>query len=185
MANSIYIAVSLDGFIARPDGGVDWLPVPDGAEDGDFGFSEFMSRIDAVVMGRRTLETVLGFNLPVWPYEKPVFVLSTSRRSVPEYLNGKAEIIGGGNVRETLARLNARGFRDLYIDGGKTIQGFLAEDLIDEMIITTIPVILGGGISLFGAAGKELGFAVEKIEGFGSRMVKIFYRRLREPARTP
>ena len=157
MPNYVYIATSLDGFIAERDGGLEWLTGLPDPEGGDFGFAEFMAGVDAVVMGRATFEAVLGFG--VWPYDKPVFVLSTTLDGVPTELAGKAEILRG-DPRSIVAALRERGFANLYVDGGRTVQGFLAADLIDELIITTASILLGDGVPLFGRIGRTLAFRV-------------------------
>lgn len=139
MTNYVYIATSLDGFIATPDGGLDWLfdiPNPD---QSDYGYSEFMGGIDAIVMGRNTFEKVLTFS--DWPYNKPVFVLSNSLTAVPEPIVAQAEIVKG-DIKSLVNQLHQRGYQNLYVDGGKTIQSFLKADLIDEMIITRVPILL-------------------------------------------
>jgi dihydrofolate reductase len=155
VTNSIYIATSLDGFIADRDGGLDWLTELPNPEGGDHGFAEFLGRVDAIVMGRATFETVLGFG--VWPYDKPVFVLSTTLAEAPADLAGKMEVVRG-DPRSLVAALRERGFEDLYVDGGRTIRGFLAADLIDELIITTVSILLGDGVPLFGSIGRTLSF---------------------------
>ena len=155
MPNYVYIATSLDGFIAERDGGIEWLTGLPDPEGGDFGFAEFMAGVDAVVMGRATFEAVVGSG--VWPYEKPVFVLSTTLDDVPADFADKAEILRG-DPRSIVAALRERGLDDLYVDGGRTIQGFLAADLIDELIITTAAILLGDGIPLFGRIGRALAF---------------------------
>ncbi len=140
MSNIVYIAASIDGYIAKKDGGLDWLnevPNPDGS---DFGFGDFMKTIDAIIMGRNTFEIVLSFG--EWPYTKPVFVLSNTLQTVPDNLKDKAEVLTG-TPNSIIKEMNSRKFFNLYIDGGKTIQEFLKQDLIDEMIITRIPRILG------------------------------------------
>lgn len=145
--NKVFIATSIDGYIADKNGGIDWLhslPIPDNI---DMGYEEFISQIDALVMGRTTFETVCGFDMD-WPYEKPVFVLSNNLEQIPKEYEGKAELIKG-TLKEILAKIHNKGYHRLYIDGGRTIQGFLKEDLIDEMTITIIPYLLGGGIALF------------------------------------
>ena len=175
MPNIVYIAASLDGYIADRNGELDWLhaaPNPDG--DG-LGFAEFISGIDALVMGRATFETVCGFDCE-WPYTKPVFVLSNTLQSVPDALTDRAEIITGP-LDAMLSTLADRGFRRLYIDGGTTIQSFLAEDLIDEMIVTTIPILLGGGVPLFGGLPAPLAF--EHVQTTGGALVQSHYRRIR------
>ncbi len=146
--NVVFIATSLDGMIADQNGSVHWLDAFDGSETDDHGFAAFMAGIDAIVMGRTTFETVLGFDVG-WPYDKPVYVLSTSRKDVPEDLDGKAEFLSG-KPADIQAELTAKGHVHLYIDGGRVIQSFLAAGLIDRMILTRAPVLLGGGVPLFG-----------------------------------
>lgn len=170
MANFVYIATSLDGFIARKDGGIDWLdniPNPTGS---DYGYSEFIAGIDAHLIGRGTYEVVLGFS--PWPYTKPVFVLS---RTLEAPLAGGAELINA-TPREALAELEALGLRNIYVDGGLTIQSFLKEDLIDEMIITRVPIVLGSGLPLFGEC-SELSFRHEETEVYDNLLVKSRYTR--------
>ena len=156
MTISVYIATSLDGFIADKYNQVDWLhQIPNPSGD-DCGFAEFMQNIDALVMGRNTLEVVLSFDCD-WPYSKPVFVLSNTLQQVPEKFKNKVFLVKG-ELKDVVDSLNKQGFKHLYIDGGKTIQGFLQQDLIDELIITTVPVLLGGGIALFGELKAPLKF---------------------------
>jgi dihydrofolate reductase len=174
MTNSIYIATSLDGFIATQTGGLDWLMDVPNPEKSDFGFAEFMDTIDALVMGRNTFEKVLAFG--EWPYTKPVFVLSTRMENVPEYLSDKAELIKGA-PKEVVAQLAERGYKNLYIDGGKVIQSFLNEDLIDEMIITRVPILLGQGIPLFSEHEQSLKFKHVKTEVLNNYLVKSTYQR--------
>ena len=156
MKNSVYIGVSLDGFIADREGKLDFLDAIPAPEGEDMGFFGFMDKVDALVMGRNTFETVCGFDVD-WPYQKHVFVLSNTLTSIPEKAEGKASIING-SLQEVVAKIHARGYQNLYIDGGRTIQNFLKERLIDEMIITTIPILIGGGTSLFGALDNLLLF---------------------------
>lgn len=154
--NAVFIATSIDGFIADANGGISWLDSVPEINEVDTGYHEFMQRTDALVMGRNTYETVLGFG-GEWPYSKHVFVLSNSLQSVPAELNEKVTLMGG-SVKEVLQKIHELGFFHLYIDGGKTIQQFMSSDLIDELIITTIPIVLGGGIPLFGALPQPLMF---------------------------
>jgi dihydrofolate reductase len=154
--NSVYIATSLDGYIADADNGIAFLdtyPIPEGT---DMGYDAFMSNIDALLMGRKTFETVLGFGIE-WPYQKPVFVWSHTLYTVPKDLETKVQLVSG-DTQEVLQAIHEKGYERLYIDGGKVIQSLLKENLIDEMIITTIPVILGTGISLFGETNGILKF---------------------------
>jgi len=177
MTNFVYIATSLDNFIAKPDGSIDWLTEIPNPDQSDYGYAEFMEKIDAVVMGRITFEKVLTFT--EWLYPVPVFVFSHSHLEIPEKLKGKAEFIEGEPLR-ILGELNAQGYRNLYIDGGKLIQSFLREDLIDEMIITRVPVLLGDGIPLFGKLPASLKFQLIKTETYNSSLIKCHYKRIRE-----
>ena len=174
MANIVYIATSLDGFIATSDGGVDWLSEIPNPDQSDYGWADFMSRIDAIVVGRNTYEKVLTFD--PWPYDKPVFVLSNSLDRVADGVADRAEIVSG-DLRTVIERLNKRGHRNLYVDGGKVIQSFLQEDLIDEMIITRVPVLLGGGIPLFDSLTRHLAFSHVGTETFNDSLVKSHYTR--------
>ena len=177
MANYVYIASSLDGFIAANGGGLDWLddiPNPDGS---DFGFADFIENIDALVMGRNTYEKVLTFGS--WPYDKPVFVPSSTELNIPEELKGKVVRVQG-TPKELVAALKALGHENLYVDGGLTIQGFLEADLIDEMIITRVPVLLGNGVPLFGKLMESLHFSHVSTDVINDTIVKSHYRRTRE-----
>jgi len=133
-----------------------------------------MSGIDAIVMGRGTFEKVLTFG--AWPYEKTVFVLSNSLTTSPEHLKDKVEIVSG-EITEVVNHLNQRGYNNLYIDGGKVIQSFLREDLIDELIITRIPILLGDGIPLFGKLEHQLKFMHKKLEIHNNMLVMSSYTR--------
>ena len=174
MANYVYIATSLDGYIATTNGGIDWLTEIPNPDNSDYGFSEFIEKIDAIIMGRNTYKKVLSFN--EWPYIKKVFVLSNSLKKVSKRTEEKAEIIHG-ELKSVLTDLNRKGYHNLYIDGGKVIQSFLQEDLIDEMIITRIPVLLGEGIPLFGKLKKPLRFTEVKTEILNDLLVKSYYKR--------
>lgn len=177
MSNIVYIGTSLDGYIADRDGGLDWLQRVPNPDHSDFGFADFMAGIDALVMGRITFETVCSFDVD-WPYSKPVFVLSSTLDDVPEALQGRAEIVSGSlpNVLETL---HNRGLNRLYIDGGKTVQSFLAQDLIDELIITRVPILLGGGTSLFGSLAAPLELEHLSTDVLNGTIVQSHYRRKR------
>ncbi|AOX61523.1 deaminase [Stenotrophomonas sp. LM091] len=152
---SSFIAVSLDGCIARADGSLDWLDhanqsVPAGE---DCGYAAYMVPIKAIVMGRRTLEKVLSF--PEWPYaDLPVYVLSHTLQAVPEAAPNSVRLHSGA-LSTLMEEAATRGLDRLYIDGGRTVQSFLAEGLLREITVTTIPVLVGGGLRLFGEAGAE------------------------------
>lgn len=147
--HKVFIATSLDGYIADHQGSVDFLyrfPEPPGE---DMGYPAFMESTDAILMGRKTFETVLGFDIS-WPYEKPVFVWSSVLKQIPPHLKGDIQLIQG-TPQDISTQLQNKGFHSLYIDGGQTIQAFLQADLIDELTITTIPILLGAGLPLFNA----------------------------------
>ncbi|MEL7145129.1 MAG: dihydrofolate reductase family protein [Bacteroidota bacterium] len=154
--NRVFIATSLDGYIADKNGGIDYLHSIHNPQNDDMGYHQFMAATDALVMGRSTFETVCSFDID-WPYQKPVFVLSNSLASVPTEYEGKAMLVSGP-LNKVLESVHEQGYRSLYIDGGKTIQSFLRADLIDELVITTIPILLGGGTSLFGTMDQQLQF---------------------------
>ena len=174
MTNYVYIATSLDGFIATSDGGLDWLEKIPNPEQNDYGYAEFIKSIDAIVMGRNTLEKVLTFGQ--WVYDQPVFILSNSLTLLPEHLLARAEIVCG-DIKKIITQLNQKGYKNLYIDGGRVIQSFLQEDLIDEMIITRVPILLGKGISLFGELEQDLQFRHKKTEIYNNALVKSYYTR--------
>ncbi len=177
MTNYVYIATSLDGYIAGAGGEIDWLNEIPNPSDSDYGFSDFMARVDAIVMGRNTFETVVSFG--IWPYERPVFVLSTSLYKLPDGYEDKASIVNA-DAAELVRDLNARGYEHLYIDGGLTIQSFLQQDLIDEMIITRIPILLGDGIPLFGKMDRRLHFRHAQTDVYNDMLVKSRFVRVRE-----
>ncbi|BDB20466.1 dihydrofolate reductase [Pseudomonas sp. CYM-20-01] len=153
---SVFIAASVDGFIARPDGDIDWLHRPEyeTAKLNGVTYESFIATVDALVMGRKTLEKVLSF--AEWPYEgTPVIALFHQPLQIPAHLEGKVEVMAG-DVTSLVATLAERGMKHLYIDGGQTIQAFLEAGLMNELIITRIPVLLGQGIPLFSQIGREL-----------------------------
>jgi len=173
--NCVFIATSLDGYIADKNGGVDWLHSIPNPENNDMGYVEFTNGVDALLMGRTTFETVIGFDVP-WPYSKPVFVLSNKLKEIPESHKDKAFLVNG-KLTEVLAGIHGKGYERLYIDGGTTIRSFLREDLIDEMILTTIPILLGGGSSLFGELPKELNFELIGTKTFLNQISQRHYKR--------
>lgn len=175
--NSVFIATSLDGFIADKNGEIEWLHSIPNPDKLDMGYGEFNSQIDAHVMGRTTFETVCGFDID-WPYEKPVFVLSNTLKEIPKEYKNKAFLVKG-TLTEILEQIHQQGYHRLYIDGGATIQGFLKEDLIDEMIITVIPVLLGGGSSLFSNLPHELEFECTGSKLYLEKIVQNHFRRIR------
>lgn len=173
--NSIFIATSLDGYIADKNGGIDWLNSIPNQNNDDMGYVEFTNEIDAIVMGRKTFETVLGFDVD-WPYNKPVFVLSNKLKEIPESLKDNVFLIKG-TLTEILEQIHEKGYERLYIDGGTTIRNFLKEDLIDEMVLTTIPILLGGGSLLFMELPNELKFDLVGTKTFLNQISQNHYKR--------
>jgi dihydrofolate reductase len=173
---SVFIATSLDGFIARPDGNIDWLNdansvVPSGE---DCGYNEFMKSVDVLVMGRNTFELVLTFD--AWPYEgKRVVVLSSKPLIVPSRLSDMVSA-SSESPDVLVSRLSSEGVQGLYVDGGITIQRFLAAGLIDDITITLIPVILGQGRPLFGPLEKDIPLVHEATKAFEFGFVQVKYR---------
>lgn len=173
MRTIVYIGTSLDHFIARANGDIDWL-IPYSTPDVFESYHQLINRIDCLLMGRHTFEKVVSFE--PWPYSKKVFVLSNTLKQLPEHLKDKAEIINKA-PKESLAYLASQGATAVYVDGGKLIQGLLQEDLIDELIISTLPVLIGSGIPLFGGMDRDLLFKHIKTQSFPNGLVMSFYER--------
>ena len=156
MKTSVYVGTSLDGFIARPDGSIDWLNdaqrlVPEGE---DCGYKEFIDSVDTLIMGRKTFEQVLTFG--PWHYgDTPVIVLSHKPIAIPSHLPDTVSS-SSDSPHLLLKRLSEMGVKHVYVDGGSTIHSFLRESLIDEMTITRVPVAIGDGIALFDRMEKDL-----------------------------
>jgi dihydrofolate reductase len=152
MKATVYVATSLDGFIARPDGNIDWLGEPSNNGE-DYGYQKFIETVDFLVMGRNTYDKVLSFGQ--WPYSKHVVVLTNRPLTIEDDLAKSVETMSGSPA-DIVDELSKRGAEHLYIDGGKTIQNFLNANLIQRIIITKIPVLLGEGIPLFGPLHKDI-----------------------------
>jgi dihydrofolate reductase len=173
---TVFVGLSVDGFIARPDGGLDWLPNSGAgdemAEGEDHGYEALMDRTDALVMGRATYDKVLEFDVP-WPYEKPVFVLTHREiKVIPE--GADVEAIEGDpfSVIGVLAR---RKFKHLYIDGGQVVQEWLAAGAVDELILTRVPVLIGEGIPLFGPVLDDIRLEHVATQVFPGHLVQSKY----------
>lgn len=169
IATSVYIATSLDGFIAREDGSIDWLmeantAVPPGE---DCGYAAFMSTVDVLIMGRCTYEQVAAFE--PWPYEGRRVVVLTSREIVFRQGPGIQLERSFEAPRELLTRLEAEGCKHAFVDGGKVIQSFLSQGLIHTLTITSVPVLVGQGRRLFGdlPADVKLRLAGSRAYNFG------------------
>src|ERR1700722_12945116 len=170
MGASVFIGMSVDGFIARPNGDLDFLP-PGGGEP--HGYDEFMVSVDPLVIGRKTFETVLAF--PEWPYaKKRVVVLSSRPLDLSAVHGGKVEQMSG-TPAEIVAKLAASGAQHAYIDGGITIQRFLRAGLIQRLIITRVPVLIGEGIPLFGALPHDVRLRHVATKHYQSGLVQTEY----------
>lgn len=170
----IFIATSLDGFIAKPDGDITWLLERDDPTE-DHGYNDFISNMDGIVMGRWTFEKVAAMN--EWYYTKPVIVLSKNLApsSVPERLKDKVKILNL-NPREVMNYLAKLGWKRVYVDGGQVIQSFLEENLIEDMVITKVPVLIGQGRPLFGNLKEDISLEHLKTISFPSGLVQSHYR---------
>jgi len=173
MNTIVYIGTSLDGFIARKDGDIDWL-TQFADNEAIHSYKQFMSRIDAIVIGRGTFEKVLTFSS--WPYEKQVFVLITSIKQVSDVLKEKVTVLSM-KPKELLNYLSSTGLSNIYVDGGKVIQEFLKEDLIDELIVSKTPILIGSGIPLFGYLSTDLQFQHIRTEVQSNGLVRSCYER--------
>lgn len=170
MTVSIFVGVSVDGFIARPNGDLDWLPQGDVEPHG---YEEFIASIDALVIGRKTFETVLSFG--TWPYgDKRVVVLSSRPVDFSAVRGGVVEQMAGPPA-EIISRLAATGAHHLYVDGGITIQGFLRAGLIQRLVITRVPVLIGEGVPLFGPLPRDLRLRHVATRHFPSGLVQSEY----------
>jgi dihydrofolate reductase len=176
MLASVFIGTSVDGFIARPNGDLDFLP-PDGGEE--HGYTEFFAAVDALVIGRGTFEKVLTFE--TWPYgKKPVVVLSSGEIDLSRVRDGVIEQMSGPPA-EIVSRLEARGWRHIYVDGGITIQRFLRAGLIQRLVITRVPVLIGAGIPLFGALTADIRLEHMSTRTYPSGLVTSEYTIRSEP----
>ena len=169
MRASVFVGTSVDGFIARPNDDLDWLP-PGGGEE--HGYDAFMATVDALVVGRRTYDKVLSFD--AWPYgEKLVFVLSTRPLS-PAPAGAIVERMSGA-PEEIMSQLEARGVGHVYVDGGITVQRFLRAGLIQRLIITRVPVLIGAGIPLFGVTERDIALRHVATRQYASGLVQSEY----------
>lgn len=170
---TVYVAISLDGFLARPDGDLDWLDeaskeIPAGE---DCGYGQMMKTVDCLVLGRKTFEKVLSFG--GWPYgDLPVRVLSTQADLIPPDLPETVSQIQGP-PQDVCAALAGQGFSHLYVDGGQTIQAFLEAGLVDEMTLTLVPILLGQGLRLFGSLTGDRAWRFESVEHFEFGLVQL------------
>ncbi|MFZ5697621.1 MAG: dihydrofolate reductase family protein [Pseudomonadota bacterium] len=166
---SVFIAATIDGFIAREDGSIDFLDCVSTPGE-DYGFHAFADSVDAVVLGRKTYDTVLGFSQ--WPFPTKRVVVLTHHAIDARH----GEYAHGGKLAPLFRQLHADGIRHVYLDGGHAIRHGLAENLIDEMTIATIPVLLGSGRPLFGAGIPVSTWDLVDTRSFASGLVQCRWK---------
>ncbi len=172
---SVFIATSPDGYIARADGGLDWLDAANATLPAgeDCGFRSFMQSVDALVMGRNSFEKVVTFGH--WPYgNTPVTVLSSSEIAFPDNVPASVRH-SSESPTELCQRLHLEGVRHIYVDGGNTIQRFLSAGLVNEITLTVIPIILGDGIRLFGSTNDDIPLKCTGAQAYDSGFVQLKY----------
>lgn len=170
----VFIATSLDGYIARPDGDIDWLLTRDDPNE-DHGYADFITDKGAIVMGRGCYEKVL--TMGDWAYDLPVLVLSRqlADKAVPEALEGKVRF-AGWTPKEAMAHLADKGVTRVYVDGGQLVQSFLRDGLIADLVVTTVPMLIGAGRPLFGALPQDVSLTLVSSRSFPSGLVQSVYR---------
>jgi dihydrofolate reductase len=163
------MAMSLDGFIARGDGGLDWLMKQNTAGE-DYGFDAFMASVDGIIMGRGSYEALLTFD--DWPYTNPVIVMSSrlTNGDIPDELKGKVQL-SDRKPRALMEHLDGEGWRRAYVDGGKIVQSFLSEGLIEDMVLTHVLILIGEGRPLFGRLLKDIDLAHIETQSYPSGLV--------------
>ncbi len=171
MRVSVFVGTSVDGFIARPSGEFDFLPVGGGEPHG---YNEFIATVDTMVIGRKTFETVLG--LSAWPYEDKHVVVLSSHPAELTAVHGRVVEQMAGPPAEIVSALASRGSRHVYVDGGVTIQGFLRAGLVHSLTITRVPVLIGEGIPLFGTLPRDIRLRHVATQSYASGMVKTEYQ---------
>ncbi|QFU23187.1 dihydrofolate reductase family protein [Shewanella eurypsychrophilus] len=183
MKCSVFIATSVDGFIAKNDGNVDWLHTAgnleaDMGEHADMGMTEYMASVDCMIIGRKCMEMISSMNLTAeqWPYgDTRIIVLSNTLKYAPDNIKDKVELYSG-DLNTLISRLETEGHRHAYIDGGTTIQAFINLQLINEMTITRAPVLLGEGIALFGKTFKDIKLEQAQAIAYPNGFVQEKYR---------
>jgi dihydrofolate reductase len=182
MKCSVFIATSVDGYIATPDGGVEWLenagnPDADMGENADMGWNDYISSIDCMIMGRKCMEKISSFNMTPeqWPYgDIRIVVLSNTLKEPSDNLQENVEMYSG-EIPALISQLEADGFHHAYIDGGTTITNFINLELIDEMTITRAPVVLGEGLPLFGKTNTHITLENAQAISYPNGFVQVRY----------
>ncbi len=169
----VFIATSLDGFIARKDGDLDWLMQRDDPSE-DHGYNAFIADKDMIVMGRGTYEKALSFD--AWYYDRPVLVVSRqlAGTAVPEALKGKVRFTDAA-PHEIMGELASQNVQRIYVDGGQLVQSFLRDGLVTDLVITSVPVLIGQGLPLFGSLPADIGLKLLASRSFPSGLVQSTY----------
>jgi dihydrofolate reductase len=178
---SVFLAISLDGYIADKDGSVEFLNAfqssASAATDGDMGFSDFLNSIDLLIMGRKTFDQVVSFGDDQWPYgDKQVWIWSKNPSSVhiPQIRSTNTVAVSEA-PSELMSLAQQKGYRHAYVDGGTTIQQFLQKDCIDDFILTRVPILLGEGIPLFSGI-RRLSLEHLSTKAYSNGLVQSHYR---------
>jgi dihydrofolate reductase len=166
---SVFIAVSVDGYIARTDRSLDWLDAVQ-QESEDYGYKSFFDSIDALVVGRKTYDTALGFD--AWPYLGKRCIVLTRRPGEARH----GEEFFAGDPKALIERLAGDGVHRVYVDGGDVIRQFFAAHLVDDLTLSVIPVLLGNGVRLFGGGEPECRLVLEDARSFTSGLAQLRYR---------
>jgi len=170
MRMSVFVGMSVDGFIARRNGTFDFLDEGGGEPHG---YEEFIASVDALVIGRNTFDVVMGFD--EWPYgDRRVVVLSSRKLDLSKVRGGRVEQMGG-EPGEIAAKLKADGVKHAYVDGGITVQGFLRAGLIHRLILSRVPMLIGDGIPLFGTLGRDVKLRHVATQTYAGGLVKTEY----------
>ncbi|MDW3195423.1 MAG: dihydrofolate reductase family protein [Cytophagales bacterium] len=182
MKCSVFIATSLDGYIAKPDDSVDWLQragnqEADMAGNAGMGLLEYLATVDCMIIGRKLMEVLSSFELAPdqWPYgDIKIYALSNSIKEAPDNLKDRVEMYSG-DINVLVSRLEDDGYKHAYIDGGNTIQGFINQELINEVTITIAPILLGEGKRLFGKTSKDINLKSAKVESYPNDFIQVNY----------
>lgn len=168
------MAMSIDGFVARGDGGLDWL-IKQKTGGEDHGYDAFMDSVDGLVMGRGSYQNVLRFD--EWPYKKSVVVMSRTLTDtdIPDELKDSVRI-SDQEPRELMEHLDTEGWHRVYVDGGKVVQSFLSEGLIEDMTLTHVPILIGDGLPLFGPLTNDIDLEHLETRSYPSGLVSSKYR---------
>jgi dihydrofolate reductase len=169
-----FMAMSLDGFVARRDHALDWL-VKQRTEGEDHGYERFIAGVDGMVMGSGSFRTCLSFD--TWPYEKPVVVLSKrlTNADIPGRLEGKVRV-SDQDPEDIMAALGEAGWARVYVDGATIIQSFIRAKLISDVTVTIVPILIGDGIKMFGQVASDIDLELRGHTAFPSGLVSLEYK---------